>query len=114
MSLFQVRPRRQDLFQLRDCIDVLRRWPGMLRSTNFSLRLAAPQLSQTRIYNLKMPLTNIFISSTFEDLKEHRRSVWEMLRKRPDIKVHGMEEFGARAETPLETCLAEVEQADVY
>jgi hypothetical protein len=61
-----------------------------------------------------MPLTNIFISSTFEDLKEHRRTVWEMLRKRPDVKVHGMEEFGARAETPLETCMAEVEQADVY
>ena len=61
-----------------------------------------------------MPLTNVFISSTFEDLQEHRRSVWEMLRKRPDVKVHGMEEFGARAETPLETCMAEVEQADVY
>jgi len=61
-----------------------------------------------------MPLTNIFISSTFEDLKEHRRTVWEMLRKLPDVKVHGMEEFGARAETPLETCMAEVEQADVY
>jgi hypothetical protein len=58
-----------------------------------------------------MPPTNVFTSSTFEDLAEHRRTVWEMLRKRPDIKVHGMEEFGARAEAALKTCMAEVEQA---
>ncbi|MCJ7443246.1 MAG: DUF4062 domain-containing protein [Methanotrichaceae archaeon] len=31
-----------------------------------------------------------------------------------DVAVRGMEEFGARTEAPLQTCLAEVEQADVY
>lgn len=30
------------------------------------------------------------------------------------VGVRGMEQFGARSETPKETCLAEVEQCDVY
>ena len=55
----------------------------------------------------------VFISSTFVDLKEHRRNVWEVL-KRFDVAVRGMEQFGARTGKPLETCLAEVEQSDVY
>jgi hypothetical protein len=55
----------------------------------------------------------VFISSTFKDLKEHRRKVWDALKKF-DVSVKGMEEFGARTEGPLETCLAEVEESDVY
>ena len=31
-----------------------------------------------------------------------------------NVAVRGMEQFGARTEAPLETCLAEVEQSDVY
>jgi hypothetical protein len=55
----------------------------------------------------------VFISSTFEDLAEHRRAVWQVL-KEFRAAVRGMEEFGARTAAPLETCLAEVEQSDVY
>jgi len=55
----------------------------------------------------------VFISSTFEDLKEHRKKVWSTLTKY-EVNVRGMERFGARKENPLQTCLAEVEQSDIF
>ncbi len=55
----------------------------------------------------------VFISSTFEDLADHRRAVWQLLEDF-DASVRGMEQFGARPDAPLQTCLAEVEQSDVY
>lgn len=55
----------------------------------------------------------VFISSTFEDLIQHRRMVWELLGNY-DVNIRGMERFGARKETPIETCLAEVEQSDIF
>jgi hypothetical protein len=55
----------------------------------------------------------VFISSTFIDLNEERKKVWDCLEKF-DVAVKGMEQFGARKSTPLETCLTEVEQSDIY
>ena len=55
----------------------------------------------------------VFISSTYEDLKKHRRKVWDILEKY-NVNVRGMEKFGARKETSLETSLAEVEVSDIY
>jgi hypothetical protein len=55
----------------------------------------------------------VFVSSTYEDLKEHRKIVWEVLRKY-EVDIRGMEQFGARTESELETCMAECEQSDVY
>ena len=55
----------------------------------------------------------IFISSTFDDLKNHRRKIWDLL-ERYDVDVRGMERFGARKEAPLITCLSEVEQCDIF
>ena len=55
----------------------------------------------------------VFISSTYDDLKEYRRAVWELLEKF-DVNVRGMEQFGARKDAPLTTCLTEVEQSDIY
>lgn len=55
----------------------------------------------------------IFISSTFVDLATHRKSVWGLLEEF-DVAIRGMEQFGARKETPLDTCIAEVEQSDIY
>jgi hypothetical protein len=55
----------------------------------------------------------IFISSTFMDLAGHRKAIWGLLEEF-DVSVRGMEQFGARKETPLETCITEVEQSDIY
>ena len=60
-----------------------------------------------------MSAKTVFISSTYKDLKDHRREVWETL-EHFDVSVRGMERFGARTQGALETCLAEVEQSDVY
>lgn len=55
----------------------------------------------------------VFISSTFADLIPERKAVWDLLG---DFKVdiRGMENFGARTDTPLRTCLAEVDTSDIY
>lgn len=56
---------------------------------------------------------NIFISSTYVDLQEHRKEVWQLLEKY-DVNVLGMEKFGARKDTPLNTCIKEVSRTDIY
>lgn len=55
----------------------------------------------------------VFISSTYEDLSRHRAKLWDCLEKY-DVSIRGMEQFGARKAAPLETCLTEVEQSDIY
>lgn len=55
----------------------------------------------------------IFISSTFTDLQQHRKSVWELLEKY-EVHVLGMEQFGAQTSAPIETCLGAVERSDIY
>lgn len=55
----------------------------------------------------------VFVSSTFEDLKNYRSKAWDTLQEY-DVNIRGMEKFGARTEKPLETSLAEVEQSDIY
>lgn len=56
---------------------------------------------------------SVFVSSTYEDLKEHRKAVWDLLGCY-DVRVRGMERFGARTNDALSTCLTECEQSDVY
>lgn len=55
----------------------------------------------------------VFISSTYEDLKDYRQEVWELLESY-EVNVKGMEEFGARSKSALQTCLDEVERSDIY
>lgn len=58
-------------------------------------------------------MPTVFVSSTFQDLKTERKAVWEVLGTL-DVLVRGMEQFGARPAAPLETCLVEVDQSDIY
>ena len=55
----------------------------------------------------------VFISSTFDDLKPHRSKLWDSLQNY-DVNIRGMEQFGARTEGPLTTCIAECELSDIY
>ncbi len=55
----------------------------------------------------------VFISSTFDDLRNYRKRVWDLLNNY-EVNIRGMERFGARTEAPLDTCLVEVGQADIF
>lgn len=55
----------------------------------------------------------IFISSTFTDLKEHRKALFAVIDKESG-KAQAMEFFGARPGAPKEECLSEVRKAHVF
>ena len=55
----------------------------------------------------------IYISSTFEDLEQHRERVYRELRSlRHDVVA--MEDYVAADKRPLDQCLQDVRDADVY
>jgi hypothetical protein len=56
---------------------------------------------------------SVYLSSTFEDLKEHRKAVAQTLRKMNKI-VTSMEDYTASDERPLDKCLADVANSDIY
>lgn len=58
-------------------------------------------------------IQKVFISSTYGDLIPYRSKVWEKIEPL-NIEIHGMEKFGARKSTPLETCLEEVSKSDIF
>ena len=62
-----------------------------------------------------MPPTQrtIYLSSTYEDLKEHRKAVFIALRK-GGYEVTAMEEYVAGNRRPVDQCLADVNNADIY
>jgi len=53
-----------------------------------------------------------FVSGTAVDLREERQAVIEVLQSL-GIRTNTMEQFGARAAKPIETCLAEVRSSDI-
>ena len=58
-------------------------------------------------------MARIYLSSTFEDLKEHRAAVYRVLRQmRHDVV--SMEDYTAGEARPVEACLADVAACDVY
>jgi hypothetical protein len=54
----------------------------------------------------------VFLSSTFTDLTEERKSVLEAIR-RLQLRHDSMEFFGASTKLPINTCLEEVRKSDV-
>lgn len=55
----------------------------------------------------------IYVSSTYQDLIEHRAAVDRTLR-RMGHDVIGMEQYVAEGSKPLERCRADVRTADLY
>jgi Domain of unknown function (DUF4062) len=53
-----------------------------------------------------------FVSGTAVDLLEERRAIIDVLQSL-GICTHSMEQFGARAARPIDTCLAEVRSSDI-
>ncbi len=55
----------------------------------------------------------IYLSSTYEDLKDYRCAVYEALRK-SGHQVIAMEDYVATDQRPIDKCLKDLEEADIY
>lgn len=55
----------------------------------------------------------VFVSSTYQDLVAHRRTVEDSLAL-SGIDYNGMEHFGSSTRPPLETCLDAVRRSDLF
>jgi hypothetical protein len=58
-------------------------------------------------------MPTIYLSSTYEDLKEYRRVVFDALRK-SGYQVNAMEDYVATDQRPVDECLKDVSEADIY
>ena len=58
-------------------------------------------------------MATIYLSSTYEDLKDYRRVVFEALRK-SGHDVIAMEDYVATDQRPVDQCLKDVAKADLY
>ena len=58
-------------------------------------------------------MTRIYLSSTYEDLKDYRGVVFHALRQ-AGYDVKAMEDYVAADKRPVDKCLADVAQADIY
>ena len=85
--------------------------PGQVACTGLSNGLA-DHPAPLRMHG-NNPMTKIYLSSTYEDLKDYREAVARALR-RLDHHVGGMENYVAADERPLKKCLKDVEKCDVY
>lgn len=61
-----------------------------------------------------MSFYKVYISSTYRDLAPYRRVVMESLHKVPNFKVVGMEYYTAEATQPLDRCLQDVSECQIY
>ncbi|HMS84334.1 MAG TPA: DUF4062 domain-containing protein [Nitrospira sp.] len=65
------------------------------------------------VVQLAIAMATFYLSSTYEDLKDYRRVVYEALRK-AGHHVIAMEDYVAADQRPVDKCLKDVEAADIY
>ena len=58
-------------------------------------------------------MARVYVSSTFSDLEEYRKRVRTILRRRDHEDV-AMEYYGAEDQRPVDKCLNDVENCDLY
>jgi Domain of unknown function (DUF4062) len=58
-------------------------------------------------------MTTIYLSSTYEDLKDYRQIVFDALRK-SGYSVIAMEDDVATDKRPVDKCLEDIGRADIY
>lgn len=58
-------------------------------------------------------MARVYVSSTYQDLKEHREAVRNAVRRMGHVDV-AMEHYVAADDRPLDRCLADVREADLY
>ena len=58
-------------------------------------------------------MTSIYLSSTYEDLKDYRTAVVQALRQ-AGYEVRAMEDYVAADKRPVDKCLSDVAEADIY
>src|SRR5215471_6516261 len=58
-------------------------------------------------------MSRIYVSSTYEDLREHREAVYRALRMLGHEPI-SMDSYVAGDSHPIETSLADVAEADIY
>jgi len=62
-----------------------------------------------------MPVFKVYISSTYIDLKDHRKAVREFFGKfRDKFEVISMEDYVADSELPVDKCVDDVKRCDFY
>lgn len=59
-------------------------------------------------------VTEVFLSSTYVDLVDHRAEVASVVRRMPDFRLIAMEDFGSSSTPPMEFCVKQVHGADIY
>lgn len=59
-------------------------------------------------------MARIYLSSTYEDLKDHRAAIVRLLRRLNDVQVRTMEDYVASDERPADKCIADARASDVY
>jgi len=58
-------------------------------------------------------MADIYISSTYADLKAHRDATYRQLQ-RMNHQVKAMEDYVARDDRPVDQCVRDVESSDLY
>lgn len=61
----------------------------------------------------KSDTIKVFVSSTYDDLQEHRRAV-DAILTRLSMQFHGMEYFGSRPFEPKRVCFDEISQCQIF